>query len=75
MLVVQAFLAYFKIVQTLGISSFPFSSIPTTPKLIPTLNDCLQTFGPRKVLPASKRKSLASASAFQSFVKVSRLSD
>ena len=57
------------------ISSFPFSSIPPTPKHIPAHNDCPQTFGPCKVLPASKRKSLASASAFQSIVKVSRLSD
>ena len=51
------------------------SSIPPTPRPIPAHNDSPQTFGPRKVLPASKRKSLASASAFQSFVKVSRLSD
>ena len=68
MLVVQFF-------QATGISSFPFSSIPPTPRPIPAHNDFPQTFGPRKVLTASKGKSLASASAFQSFVKVSRLSD
>ena len=72
MLDVQFFFCPIKIPR---ISSFPFSSIPPIPKHIPAHNDCSQTFGPCKVLPASKRKSLASASAFQSIVKVSRLSD